>query len=113
MVKIHWSVYLIIGGVVLFISNRLNSQTDSRDFTLFIWIGYLLLVVGIAKLGIAFINKKKESKVERKEMKNFAYQQQPQQQPQQQQKAALYCPRCRTPLQSYDNFCSRCGQRIR
>ena len=109
MVKIHGIVYLIIGAAVLFTSNKI----DSQKFQLFIWVGYLFLVIGIAKLGIGFIKRKKESPAERKDLGNI-YQQQTGQTAQfQQQRAARHCPRCRFQLQGYENFCPGCGQRLR
>lgn len=105
MVKIHWSVYIIISIVVLVSSYKLNSQTNSRDFTLFIWIGYLFLVIGIAKLGIWFINRRKESPVERKNVAGIYKRAK--------QRRIRYCPRCKNALQGYENFCSGCGQRVR
>ena len=100
--KIHWSFYLILGIGVLFASYKIEPQ----KFRLFIWLGYVFLVVGIAKLGIWFINRKKESPVEAREIRSYAYQPQ-------QQRAARHCPRCGNNLQGYENFCSKCGQRIR
>jgi len=101
MVKIHWSFYIIIGIGVLFASYKI----DTQKFKLFIWLGYLFLIVGIAKLGIWFISKRKESPTERKEFRGNVYPQQ--------QKTAGYCPRCGNGLRGYENFCPGCGQRVR
>lgn len=100
MVKIHGIVYIILGAAVLFTSNKI----DPKKFQLFIWVGYLFLVIGIAKLGIGFIKRKKESPAEQKEFRNYYPQQ---------QRAARYCQRCRFQLQGYENFCPGCGQRLR
>ena len=100
MVKIHWSFYLILGAAVLFTSNKV----DPQKFKIFIWVAYLFLVIGVAKLAIWFISKKKESPAERKEFGNYAPQQ---------QRAARFCQGCGTQLQGYENFCSGCGQRLK
>lgn len=111
MVKIHWSFYIIIGVGVLFASNRLNSQTGSRDFDLFLWVGYLFLIIGVTKLGIWFISRKKESPVERRAAGGGIYQGASQRQVVRQR--AMYCPRCGNMLRGYENFCTGCGQRVR
>ena len=110
MVKIHWSVYLILGAGVLFASYKI----DAQKFELFIWGGYLFLVIGIAKLGIWFINRKKESPAERRavqQMQRPAYRNQQWQQAQ--QRMMRYCPRCGNGLRGYENFCPACGVRVR
>ena len=104
MVKLNWSVYLILGAITLFASYRL----DSKKFTVFIWLGYLFLVVGVAKLGIEFINRKKESPAERKQVMREMYRPIAQQ-----RRAAVYCPRCTFNLNGYENFCPRCGAYLR
>lgn len=103
MVKIHWSIYIILGAAVLFVSNKL----DPQKFKLFIWFGYLFLVVGVAKLGIWFISRKRESAVERKDILKYSNKGM-----RQQQRVARYCQRCGNPLRGYENFCPRCGQRL-
>ena len=100
MVKIHWTFYLILGAALLYVSNKL----DPQKFKIFIWLGYLFLTIGVAKLGIWFIKRKKESPKEDKELRNYTPQQ---------QRAARYCQRCRNPLQGYETFCPYCGQRLK
>ena len=99
MVKIHWSVYLTLGAAVLFFSNRLNTQTSSKDFTIFIWAGYLLLTIGVSKLVFWFISRKKEIPFEKREVKKEIYSSQ------------RYCRRCGNPLNGNEHFCPKCGQR--
>ena len=109
MVKIHWSIYLILGIGVLWASYRI----DSQKFKLFIWLGYLFLIVGIAKLGIWFVNRKKESPVERKNVRRDMYQREVQQRRAPQQKTIRYCSGCGNGLRGYENFCPMCAQRVR
>jgi len=98
MGKVHWIVYIILGGAVLLASYNI----DSQKFKLFIWIGYLFLIVGIAKLGIWFVTRRKESPAEKKEIKREL-----------QPRNVMSCPRCKSVLYGYMNFCSRCGVRLR
>jgi len=100
MVKIHWSFYLILGAAVLFVSYKI----DPQKFKLFIWLGYFFLVVGVAKLGIWFINKKNESPAERREIKRDVYQLK--------QRAIKYCHGCGNALMGYEKFCPMCAQRL-
>lgn len=102
MVKIHGIFYLILGAGVLIVSYNI----DPQKFKLFIWLGYVFLIVGVAKLGIWFINRKKESSFERKEIRRDFYQPQ-------QQRVMRYCPGCGNGLRGNENFCPGCGQRVR
>ena len=105
--KIHWSVYLILGIGVLWASYRI----DSQKFKLFIWLGYLFLIVGIAKLGIWFVGRDNENIVERKEIKRDFHQ--PHQRRVPQQRAIRYCRRCGSGLRGHENFCPICAQRLK
>ena len=69
MVKIHWSVYLILGIGVLFTSYKI----DSQKFKLFIWLGYAFLAIGVAKLVFGFITRVKESPVEKKKIRQRCF----------------------------------------
>jgi hypothetical protein len=92
----------------LFFSYKL----DSKKFALFILLGYVFLIVGVAKLGIMFVNRKKESSVEKRQIKAGAYQQNYAKQRAVQRKMP-YCIKCRSRLYGYENFCPKCGQRLR
>jgi len=108
MVKIHWSFYLILGVGVLWASYRV----DPQKFKLFIWLGYLFLIIGVMKLGIWFIRRKKESPVERRAIGRDIYQQASPRQRVVQQRGN-YCPGCGNMLRGYENFCPGCGQRVK
>ena len=103
MVKIHWSVYLILGIGVLVASYKI----DSQSFRLFIWVGYLFLVIGVAKLVFWFITNKKESSLDKKELRREIQQNAPKG-----HGLSRYCMRCGVPLKGNENFCSSCGQRL-
>ena len=102
MVKIHWSFYLILGAGVLWASYKI----DPQKFKLFIWLGYVFLAVGVAKLGIWFIRREKETSFERKDVGRSVYQPQ-------QRRATRYCRRCGDNLQGDENFCPGCGVQLR
>ncbi len=102
MVKIHWSFYIILGAGVLWASYKI----DPQKFKLFIWLGYVFLAVGVAKLGIWFIRREKESSFERRDIERNVYQPR-------QRRVARYCPKCGNALQGYENFCPMCAQRLR
>lgn len=103
MGKIHWSVYIIIGVAVLVSSYRI----DAKKFTLFIWVGYLFLIIGVAKLGIWFVSRGKESSVEKRAVERDDYRQKPVQ-----RGYANYCAKCGSSLHGFKNFCSKCGNRV-
>ncbi|MBU0629107.1 MAG: hypothetical protein KKC75_08005 [Nanoarchaeota archaeon] len=104
MVKIHWSVYLILGAVTLFASYRI----DPQKFKVFIWVGYLFLAAGVAKFGIGFVGNKKESPAERKQVMQEMYKPIASQ-----GRSQVCCPRCTFNLNGYENFCPRCGAYLR
>jgi len=103
MVKIHWTVYLIIGIAILFTSYKI----DSQKFKLFIWLAYLFIAIGTAKLVFGYINKKRESPKEKKEIRGNIYQRATQ------KRATRYCPNCGNVLNRYENFCPMCGTRLK
>ncbi len=116
MVKINGIVYIILSAGILFFSYSL----DPQKFRIFIWIGYLFFAVGVAKLVIGFINKKKESRFEKKGVNIF--QQQRHKGSSHQRKATVndyrqqevrYCFKCGSRLRGHENFCSVCGQNLR
>lgn len=102
MVKIHWSVYLILGIGVLLTSYNI----DTQKFKLFIWVGYIFLTVGIAKLVFWFITRTKESPIEKKKLIRELHQRTP-------NKFSRYCMSCGNPLSGHEIFCPKCGQRQR
>ena len=113
-----------MGASVLWISYKV----DSTKFTLFIWLAYLFLVVGAAKLGIWFVGRKKESPVEKKAIGNVNLMRQRMMQQKAMQQRALkqraiqqktqqkiirFCTKCGNGLRGYENFCPMCAERVR
>ena len=117
--KIPWWTYLIIGVAMSIIS----FFSDRDSLRLFIYIGYLFGVVGVIKLVLKlFSEKQKKHTVHHQQHSQHGHQaahpaqhayyhphvQRPRRQVQQH-----VCPRCRSPIQTTDNFCSGCGQQLR
>jgi len=99
MAKISGISYILIGlfvGLISYFSNN-------KSLKFFIYIGFFLGLVGIIKLFIASISKKKEKpkeahyhKISHKEQSSFT----------------KYCQRCGNLVRNFDNFCSRCGHAL-
>jgi len=116
MVKIHWSIYIIIGAGILFTSYYIPSHYEKvnlKSFTLFLAFGYLFLIVGVAKLGIWFVSRRNESPIERRDVRRGMHYNQFQKQRAMRSRAVRYCYRCGSGLSGYENFCPICGQRVR
>ena len=90
MVKIHWLVYIIIGGGVL-AASKLIERLD-----VFFWVGLAFLAIGIFKLVLSFITKQKESPAEVRS----AY------------GSHNFCRKCGSVLMPNSRFCSSCGQKV-
>ena len=100
MAKIPGIAYILIGlfvGLVSYFSNN-------KSLKFFIYIGFFLGLIGIIKLFITGISKKKEKpkaaspyhKISHKEQSTFT----------------KYCHRCGNLVRNLDNFCSRCGHAL-
>jgi hypothetical protein len=103
MASIPWWTWLGVGTIVTFVSIW-------ADLTLFIWLGVIFIVVGIAKLAMFYILGAREQKPV---SQNAAH---PQVSPRvreyaQSQKAL--CPRCMANVSPADFYCRYCGTRVR
>jgi uncharacterized paraquat-inducible protein A len=94
-----WWTWLSVGLLVAVMSSVVGGKLE-----LFVWVGVLFILIGIAKLVIAYVFRQKEAKQEHT---------QHQYQTPQQTHQAFYCPRCRSTVRTHDFFCSRCGTRLR
>ena len=84
-------VWLIVGIGVSVISLRVPG------LTFFFYIGLIFVGIGLAKIIIKYIFRKKETKQEVKMHKPVVNQ----------------CFHCRSQVRSIDSFCWRCGARLR
>ncbi len=98
MASIAWWAWL---GVGLFVA--ITSAYMGGKVTLFAWVGLLFIVIGIGKVVYLFVLSPKESKKEHTIVHPHRAPVTP----------AYYCPRCRITIQSTDNFCKYCGNRLR
>jgi len=90
MVKLHGAVYLIIGIFVTW-----YSWFVGKKMVLFLWLGIGLIVLGLVKIAYLFFNRKKEGSTHVHESK-----------------MASYCHKCGNLIKEFDQFCSRCGERM-
>ena len=114
MASIPGIVYLIIGGVVAFISSRL--QGSEPKFALFFWMGIVFIVIGTFKTIFWFIANKPKTKKETSYTKPQAIER-PGLEPikkelPQKNKHPKYCPKCGLLYSQHSNFCSKCGQQL-
>jgi len=95
MAKVHGIAYLIIGIMISGFSYYIGQTKE--EFKLFIYVGLLMIIIGIIKLAAKGIKSKKETK------KHLHPHHTPSQ--------AVYCPKCGAALKATDNFCYKCGNR--
>jgi len=116
MAKIPGVVFLVMGLVMVIASSYINKVQDSNSLSFFIWIGYLFLAYGAAKVLIDFVLSR--DKMERKLSERL---------PEEANKPSIrreykkkfnnmygyigYCPKCGTPMRRINIFCHRCGMR--
>lgn len=106
MAKIHGLAYLIIGIVISALSYYIDKNIK-KGFSLFVYVGLLMIIIGVMKLAALYVKYKRETRETRQKPAYHAplhhatrtYN-------------ALYCPRCGIASNPTDNFCYNCGQRI-
>ncbi len=99
MAAIPALVWFLIGAIVVGISWYMGMP-------LFFWIGWVFIIVGIARLTINFILGQKETKQEKKAIQTGpVVKKHPQHQ--------YYRCSCNNPVKITDNFCNYCGRRLR
>ena len=96
MAEIYWWAWLATG---LFIT--ITSAIVGGTVQLFVWIGLLFIIIGIAKVVLLLVLRPKETKIERKAMHMPVHH------------AKAACPRCRVSIERTDYFCRYCGTRLR
>lgn len=107
MAKIHGAVYLGIGIFVSLVSYF--SPNDSLKF--FLYIGFLFGIIGIFKLFVSGLSKKKE-KPSKQKRDHFNPKQYQKISKQEQRLFTKQCARCGNLVRHFDNFCARCGQAL-
>jgi hypothetical protein len=118
MADIHGFIFIGIGLFVAVFSKIIDTQTNGDSFTVFFFIGIIMMVYGGLKMFI-FKGKKPEKKVLKKHPSYYYAPQKPQAQqpsqprPQTSTQQFRYCPNCGTPVAQNAYFCYKCGGRVR
>lgn len=117
MAKIHGIVYLIIGIIMFGVSFVINKTHNNSTLTLFIYVSYIFMAVGIAKLIVNYIMNKNKKDVGDVNIDNTV----PQFKPLTDNKSNntknnLFgyigvCPNCSTPMRRINVYCHRCGRK--
>lgn len=119
MAKIPGYLFLILGLIVSIASSVINK----KELTIFVYIGYLFIAYGAAKILISLIlkNEKHDNKEKQLQVPE-AVRNNPQLRKEYQQKFGKiakdmqgyvgYCPSCGTPMRGINIFCHRCGRRL-
>ena len=104
MAKIHEIAYLIIGFFVSVISWKINYQR----LQFFFYIGLILIIYGVARIVIEFINKEEKKEIPQNKLNPN----QPNKFRQPVKFQYKRCITCGNTARGFDNFCSRCGARF-
>ncbi|PIN75155.1 hypothetical protein COV18_04350 [Candidatus Woesearchaeota archaeon CG10_big_fil_rev_8_21_14_0_10_37_12] len=97
MADLPWWSWISVG---LFVS--VSSAFFSGPVTLFVWVGIIFVVVGIAKLVMLFVlTPKKKTQKEKKPVQQQRHQQH-----------VRYCNTCRSMTHPQDRFCRFCGVKL-
>jgi len=120
MAKIPGIAFVLIGILFTAMSYYINNLQDTNSLNAFIYVGYLFIAYGIAKILIAYItkkgksdelfNQKKGSQLPDEESLNEVVERK------KHHKVDLYgyigyCRKCKTPMRGINRYCHRCGLR--
>jgi len=89
-------VFLVVGVLVAFVSNRLGDR-----FVLFFWVGLLMLIYGLFRVILGYVLKNPSKVEDRATERRLNLQQ------------IMACPNCATSCYSSARFCHNCGGRLR
>jgi hypothetical protein len=119
---LHWSIWLIVGGVLAVWSVKLGDK-----FLLFFYVGLIFAAIGLGKMLIGFMLREKyHEAVVHAHSPQVVHSQHPAVKhgpvhPAHTQHPAVpglnqthfSCPRCKYPMAPAARFCSMCGLRVR
>jgi hypothetical protein len=110
--KIHGFVYLVVGTGIAIISKIM----DSQKLALFLYLGILFALYGIAKIIVEGLKRKPAPPPQARHpagpVNGNHYVTRHHRITRTQRTFIQYCRWCGNQLRPYDNFCSRCGQKI-
>lgn len=118
MAKIPGIAFVLIGVLLTAMSYYINNLQGTNSLNMFIYVGYIFIAYGIAKILIAYItkkgksddlfNKKKDGQLPDEESLNEVVERK------KHHKTDLYgyigyCRKCNTPMRGINRYCHRCG----
>ncbi|MFT4303107.1 MAG: hypothetical protein ACMXYG_00950 [Candidatus Woesearchaeota archaeon] len=120
MAKIPGSIFIIIGILFSFLSFYLNNLQGTTSLTVFIYVGYLFIAYGVAKVIIAIIMRKEKSPTKDKRLfdDSEGIPDAPNLDSDRRNNTKVkmdlygyigYCPKCSTPMRKINIYCHRCG----
>lgn len=117
--KIPGWVLILIGSGMALLSYFINKSQNTNGLTIFIYVGYLFIAYGVARVTIGFILKNEQSKID----KSFDKQLPEDLRISDNTSKTLsgkkhdlygyigYCPKCNTPMRRINIYCHRCGMK--
>ena len=108
MAKINGIVYMITGLIIILVSWKV----DRKKLLVFIYAGYIMIVVGVVKLFFIRKSGLKEKVGKTMHPSHSNIQQTHQTKSHRPVNESKRCLRCSNVLSSYDKFCNKCGARI-
>ena len=119
--KLHGIVYIIAGAILVgfsYYTTAVNEKLELQKFTLFVWVGFAFIGVGLFKLILNSLSKPKKPKLAKE---NFQHNKPTQQQTNvgqgqmhhaQPNQLIKFCSGCGSAVRHFDNFCYKCGGRM-
>lgn len=101
MVKIQGAAYVIIGCLVAAMSYYIDKQNDASKLVMFVYVGLVMVAVGIVKIVIRSLTKDRPARIQRPA----------QQMPHQAHHG--FCPFCGSQMNNAGAYCQLCGARVR
>ncbi len=83
-------VYVVLGVLVSFFSNRVMQAADAQGMRFFYYVGMILIAVGVMKIVYNYIKKEDES-----------------------EKNVISCPSCGVRHYESSNYCHMCGTKLK
>lgn len=106
MAGLSWWTWLGVGLVVALVSVW-------AELDLFIWVGVVFIIVGIAKLAMFYILGSRDQKVSSAVSQSVAHPQVSARVREYSQPQRLVCPRCMANVSAANFYCGYCGTRVR
>jgi sulfite exporter TauE/SafE len=112
MAEISSIIYIIVGFAVGVLSILINITRNTKSFTLFIVVGFILFLWGLFQ----YFKQKKSSDIQDRHLRGKHKVHSQHNNVHHKINHSLpdkFCPKCGNKMKSFDNFCSNCGFRVR